>query len=97
MARSGFVIVKDAILVPQRSLMAFRIAISTFRIPRDYTIIWENLQRLLSSYEPMRDLDGRSHELDWTFIGNKRFSMISTNYAYHNLIGKIWDFHKFIT
>ena len=60
-----------------------------------------------SSYEPIHDLDGESHELDWTFVGNRKLTMISTNDAYHKLIEKhkwmeervikIWGFRKPIT
>ena len=107
MARLGLVTVKDAMLVSQRRLMAFRTIRSTFRIPKGYTFIWDKLQEILSAYEPIPDLDGRSQELDWRFVGNKRLTMISTNVAYHKLIDKhkwleekvikIWGFHKPIT
>ena len=49
--------------------MAFRITRSTF-------------QEILSSYEPIPDLDGRSQELDCTL------STTSTNDAHHKLIDK---------
>ena len=65
------------------------------------------MQDLLSSYEPSPDLDGGSQELDWTFVRNRRLTMISTNDAYHKLIYKhrwmeervikIWGFRKPIT
>ena len=80
---------------------------STFHIPKGYTFIWNKLQDLLSSYEPSPDLDGGSQELDWTFVRNRRLTMISTNDAYHKLIYKhrwmeervikIWGFRKPIT
>ena len=49
---------KDVMLVSQRRLMAFRTTRSTFCIPRGYTFIWNKLKGLLSSYEPILDLDG---------------------------------------
>ena len=58
MARLGLVIVKDALLVSERRLMAFRTIRSTFRIPKGYTFIWDKLQEILPSYEPIPDLDG---------------------------------------
>ena len=49
-----------------------------------------------------------SHELDWTFVKTRCFSMVSINNVYHNIIiGKyssielklkcIWVFHKVIS
>ena len=58
MATLGLVTIKDVMLVPQRRLMTFRITKSTFSIPRGYTFIWNKLKGLLSSYEPILDLDG---------------------------------------
>ena len=87
--------------------MAFRTTRSTFRIPKGYTFIWDKLQEILSSYEPIPDLDGGSQELDWTFVGNRRLIMILTNDVCRKLIDKhkymeervikVWDFHKHIT
>ena len=67
----------------------------------------ERERERLSLYEPIPYLDGRSQELDWRFVGNKRLTMISTNVVYHTLINKhkwleervikIWGFHKPIT
>ena len=84
--------------------MAFRTIRSRFRIPKGYTFIWDKLQELLSSYESIPDLDGGAQKVDWTFLGNRRLIMISSNDAYHKLIDKhkwmeervikIWDFHK---
>ena len=58
MARLGLVMVKDAMLVSQRRLMAFQTIRSTFRIPKGYIFIWDKLQEILSTYEPILDLDG---------------------------------------
>ena len=58
MAILGLVTNKDGMLVSQRRLMAFRTTRSTFCIPRGYTFIWNKLKGLLSSYEPILDLDG---------------------------------------
>ena len=92
MARLGLVTVKDAMLVSQRRLMAFWTIRSMFRIPKGYTFIWDKLQQILSSYEPILDLDGQSQELDWRFVENKRLTIMSTNVAYHKLINK----HKWL-
>ena len=46
------------------------------------------MQDILSSDELIPDLDGRSQELAWMFVGNSRLNMISTNDAYHKLIEK---------
>ena len=70
----------------QRRLRTFRTIRSTFRIPKGYTFIWDKLQEILSPCELIPYLDGRSEELDWRFVGNKRLTMISTNVAYHKLI-----------
>ena len=50
------------------------------------------------------DLDGGCQGLDWTFVGNRRLTMISTNDVYHKVIGmyswmeekftKEWESHK---
>ena len=77
MTRLGGVTIKDVMFVSQRRLMAFRTIRSTFHIPKGYTFIWDKLQEILSAYEPIPDLDGRSQELDWRFVGNKRLTMIS--------------------
>ena len=63
-------------LMSQRRLMAFRIARSTVCIPKGYTFIWDKFQEILSSYEPILDLDGGSQELDCTFVGNRRLTMM---------------------
>ena len=107
MARLGLVTIKDAMLVSQRRLMAFRTIRSTFCIPKGYTFILDTLQEILSTYEPIHDLDGRSRELDRRFVRNKILTMISTIVAYHKFIDKhkwleekvinIWGFHKPIT
>ena len=83
MATLGMVTIKDVMLVLQRILMAFCTTSSTLYIPKGYTFIWDKLQELLSSYEPIHDLDGGSQELDWTFDGNRSLTMISTSDAYH--------------
>ena len=44
MSRLGLVTVNDVILVSQRRLMAFRTVRSTFRIPKGYTFIWDNVE-----------------------------------------------------
>ena len=58
MTRLGLVAVKDVMLVSQRRLMAFQTTKSTFRIPKGYTFIWDELQEILSLYEPILDLGG---------------------------------------
>ena len=68
--------------------MTFRTTRSTFRIKKGYNFIWDKSQGLLSSYEPILDLDGGSQELDWTFVGNRTSMMIITNDAYHKLFDK---------
>ena len=69
-------------------LMAFQTTRSTFCIPKGYKFIRDQLQGLLSLHDPIPDLDGASQELDWTFVGDRRLTMISTNDAYHKLIDK---------
>ena len=68
--------------------MTFRTTRSTFRIKKGYNFIWDKSQGLLSSYEPILDLDGGCQELDWTFVGNCRLTMVSTNDFDHKLIDK---------
>ena len=58
MARLGLVTIKDAMLVSQRRLMAFRTIRSTFHIPKGYTFIWDKLQELLSLYDWIPNVDG---------------------------------------
>ena len=58
MATLGLVIVKDAMLMSQRRLMAFPTIRSNICIPKSYTFIWNKLQEILSSYEPTPYLDG---------------------------------------
>ena len=72
--------------------MAFRTIRPTLCIPKGYSFIWDKLQEILSTYEPIIDLDGRSQELDWRFVENKRLTIISTNVTYHKLIDK----HKWL-
>ena len=79
----GLVTIKDVMLVPY---CHFWLARSAFHIPRGYTFIWYKLQKLWSSYEPIPDLDGGAQELDWTFVGSRDLSMISTNDAYYKLM-----------
>ena len=107
MARLRLVTVKDVMLASERRLMAFWTIRTTFHILKGYTFIWDKLQELLSSNESIPNLDGVSQELDWKFVGNKRLTMISINFAYQKLINKhkwleervikIWGFRKPIT
>mgnify|MGYP007076063016 CR=1 FL=1 len=68
MARLGLVKVKGAMLMSQRRLMDFWTTRLTFHIQEGYTFIWNNLQKLVSLYEPIPNLDGGSHELDWILV-----------------------------
>ena len=68
MVRLGLVTINDTTFVSQRRLMAFQTMRSTFRISKGYTFMLDKLQELVSSYEPIPDLDGGCQELDWTFV-----------------------------
>ena len=72
----------------QRRLKNFWTIRLTFCIQRGYNFIWDKLQGLLPSYEMILDLDGGCQGLDWTFVGNSRLTMISTNDVYHKMIDK---------
>ena len=88
MTRLGIRTIHDAILVNGRRLTVFVTTRSTFDIPRSYKSIWEKFQGLSILQEPIPDLEEGSHELDWTFVGNRKLTMVSTNDVYHTIIAR---------
>ena len=56
MAHLGFVNVKDVMLGTQRKIMAFSIYRIRFHIPRNYNVIWSQLQEISTLEYPILDL-----------------------------------------
>ncbi len=104
MARLGLITIQDAMLVAQKRLMAFRTARSIFRIPHNYKSIWEKFQELPILNGLLPNLVEEHRALDWTFVGDRGLTLISTNVAYHAIIErytwlspclrKVWSIDK---